>query len=185
MSLTKWIPQCTVSLDALWSTSVSTQQCPAPLWLHKHCRAAEFIGYTVCHMDPITGTWIQQETGDPLCAQYTQLLFLASIWPVTLPHRSTTAGLAATKPPHLTPPTKSMHEQAEGEDAASALIHPMRRILSKFQKQNPASVQWEVGYPFPLLLLPRKINKLFLGQCFNGRRLWKTLSLFIYVWLIN
>lgn len=31
MSLTMWIPQFTVSLDALWSTRVSTQQCPAPL----------------------------------------------------------------------------------------------------------------------------------------------------------
>lgn len=111
---------------------------------------------TVCHMDPIIWTQVQQGTGDPLCAQYTQLLLLASIWPVTLPHRSTTAGLAASKPPQLTPPTKSMHERAGGEDAASTLKHPMRGIISKFQTQNPASVLWEAGYPSSSCLLPFK-----------------------------
>lgn len=35
----------------------------------------------------IIWTLIQQQTEDPLCAQYSQLLFLASIWPVTLSHR--------------------------------------------------------------------------------------------------
>lgn len=74
-----------------------------------------------------------------MCAQYTQLLFLASIWPVTLPPRSTTAGLAASKLPQLTPPTESMQEQAD-EDAAATLMHPLRGIISKFQTQNPASV---------------------------------------------
>lgn len=119
-------PECPHSSAQLLCGCTSTAAQPSP-------------SGPVCHMDPITGARIQQQTGEPLCAQYTQLLFLASIWPVTLPPRSTTAGLAASKPPQLTPPTKSMHEQAGAEDAASTLMQPLGGIISKFQTQNPAS----------------------------------------------
>lgn len=139
-SLARGIPQCTHFPVRLVKPLVPTQQCPAPPRLHEHHTAAKSIRYTACHVDPIIWTQIQQQTEDLLCAQDTQLLFLASIWPVTLPHRSTTAGLAVSKPPQLTPPTKSMHEQAGGEGAASTLMHPPRGMISKFQIQNPASV---------------------------------------------
>lgn len=38
-----------ISLDALWSSRVSTQQCPTPLRLHEHCSAAESIRYSLSY----------------------------------------------------------------------------------------------------------------------------------------
>lgn len=69
-TLARWIPQCAHFPGCL----VKHQGAHTPV----PSSSAESIRYTACHMDPIIRTLIQQETGDPLCAQDTQLLFLAS-----------------------------------------------------------------------------------------------------------